>query len=395
MDFSFSDEQKVLRESVRKLCDREIYPRIPEMVKKKRIPEEVFNAIANMGLMGMTIPEEYGGMNADPVTTGIVAEEIARADPTASLSVLFLVNNAWSYLIGRHGTEELKSELLPKVAKGKSIVGIASTEPNFGSDISSMVSVAHRSNSEFIATGEKSFISLVRDIKERSGGFVTVLKTKKEAGTRGVSLFFVPYSDEFEVSYIEEMGREGSSWGSFKFSDYHIPERNLIGKENEGFKIVHEGFELARGLIALISVSAAESAIERAIEYMKTRVAFGKPIAKFQGLQFQVSDNVARLEAAKQLGYKALWMYGLEQSEHRFTRMEISKEIAMAKLVATTWAFDAINDALQWEGAYGYSKDSPEEWALRGIRSFMLAEGSREIMKVIIARETLGKEFMI
>ncbi len=394
MDFSFSEEQNILRESLRAFCEKEIAPRIPEMMKKRKIPAEIFDGLTRMGLMGMTLPEEYGGMNADAITTGIAAEEIARADPTASIPVLFLVNNAWSYLISRHGTDELKNELLPKVASGKAIVGIASTEPNFGSDISSMVSYATKSGSEYVASGEKAFISLVRDIKERGGGFVTVLKTKKEAGTRGVSLAYLPYSDSFDISYTEEMGREGSSWGSFRFSDYRFPEKNILGKENEGFKIVHEGFELARGLIALISVASALSSIERSIEYMKSRIAFGKPIAKYQGLQFQVSDDIAKMEAAKQLSYKALWMYDLEQKEKRFSRMEISKQIAMAKLVATTWAFDAINDALQWQGAFGYSKDSPEEWALRGIRSFQLAEGSREIMKVIIARETIGKEFM-
>lgn len=394
MDFSFTEEQKALRESVRSFCEREISPRIPEMMKKRKIPDEIFQGLSKMGLTGMNVQEEYGGPNLDAITTGIAAEEIARADPTASIPVLFLVNNAWSYLISRHGTEELKAEILPKVVKGQSIVGIASTEPNFGSDISSMVSSAVKSGNEYITTGEKAFISLVRDIKERSGGFVTVLKTRKDSGTRGVSLIYLPYSDKFDISYTEEMGREGSSWGSFRFSDYHVPDRNLIGKENQGFKIIHEGFEFARGLIALISVSSALSSIERSIEYMKNRIAFGKPIAKFQGLQFQVADNVARLEAAKQLSYKALWMYDREQRDGAYTRMEISKEIAMAKLTATTWAFDAINDALQWQGAFGYSKDSPEEWALRGIRSFMLAEGSREIMKVIIARETLGKEFM-
>lgn len=394
MDFSFSEEQNILRESLRAFCQKEIAPRIPEMMKNRKIPAGIFEGLNRMGLMGMTLPEEYGGMNADAITTAIAAEEISRADPTASIPVLFLVNNAWSYLISKYGTEDLKSDLLPKVASGKAIVGIASTEPNFGSDISSMVSHATMEGSDFVATGEKAFISLVRDIKERGGGFVTVLKTKRDAGTRGVSLFYLPYSDSFDISYTEEMGREGSSWGSFRFNEYRVPGTNLIGKENEGFKIVHEGFEFARGLIALISVAAATASIERSLEYMKTRVAFGNPIAKYQGLQFQVSDNVAKLEAAKQLSYKALWMYDLEQKEGRFSRMEISKNIAMAKLVATTWAFDAINDAMQWEGAYGYSKDSPEEWALRGIRSFQLAEGSREIMKVIIARETLGKEFM-
>ncbi len=394
MDFTLTDEQQLLKESVREFCDREIVPRLRDMIKDRRIPSEIYSGLGKLGLLGMTVSEKYGGMGADALTTGIVAEEIARADPTASIPVLFLVDNAWSYLISKYGSDELKEDLLPKVTRGKAIVGIASTEPNFGSDISSMTSYATREGNEYIATGEKSYISLIRDVKEIGGGFVTVLKTKKDAGTKGVSLIFMPLESSFSVSYIEEMGREGSSWGSFSFNDFHVPGTNLIGKENEGFKIIHEGFELARGLISLICVSSASSSIERAVAYMKGRVAFHRPIATYQGLQFQLADDVAKLEAARQLSYKALWMYDHEQRKEKFTRMDVSKEIAMAKLVSTTVAFDSINDALQWEGAYGYSKDSPEEWAFRAIRSFQLAEGSREIMKVIISRETLGREFM-
>ena len=127
---------------------------------------------------------------------------------------------------------------------------------------------------------------------------------------------------------------------------------------------------------------------------MKTRKAFGQPIGKFQGLQFQLADHVARMEAARTLGYKALWMYDMEQKEGKFSRFDVSKEVAIAKLLSTVWAFDAINDALQWHGAYGYTKYNPQELALRGIRSFQLAEGSREVMKTIIARESLGRDFM-
>ena len=393
MDFSFSEDQENLRSSVREFAKREIAPKIREMIKTRKIPDEVFKGLARMNLMGMTASEEYGGLGADAMTTGIVAEEIAKADPTMSIPVLFLVDNAWTNLINKYGTNELKSEILPDVAKGKSIVGIASTEPNFGSDIGSMTTVAKKNGNKYVLEGEKAFISLIRDIKERSGGFVTVAKTDPSKGTRGVSLFYLPYSDLLDISYTEEMGREGSSWGSFRFSGIELTAKHLLGKENGGFKIIHEGFEFARGLIAVISAGAALSSINNGVEYMKSRKAFGSEIAKFQGLQFQVADDVAKMEAALMMGYKALWTYDQEQKYGRFTRLQVSKQIAVAKLISTTWAFDAISDALQWQGAFGYSKDCPEEWALRGVRSFQLAEGSREIMKMIIARETIGKEY--
>ena len=394
MDFSFSEDQENLRSSVREFAKREIAPKIREMIKTRKIPDEIFKGLARMNLMGMTASEEYGGLGADAMTTGIVAEEIAKADPTMSIPVLFLVDNSWTNLINKYGTNELKSEILPDVAKGKSIVGIASTEPNFGSDIGSMTTVAKKNGSKYVLEGEKAFISLIRDIKERSGGFVTVAKTDPSKGTGGVSLFYLPYSDRLDISYTEEMGREGSSWGSFRFSGIELTAKHLLGKENGGFKIIHEGFEFARGLIAVISAGAALSSINNGVEYMKSRKAFGSEIAKFQGLQFQVADDVAKMEAALMMGYKALWTYDQEQKYGRFTRFHVSKQIAVAKLISTTWAFDAISDALQWQGAFGYSKDCPEEWALRGVRSFQLAEGSREIMKMIIARETIGKEYI-
>ncbi len=394
IDFSFTPDQKLLRETVRGFCEKEITPKIRDMIKRRRIPDGLFKSFAKMDLLGLTLPEEYGGMNADAITAGIVAEEIGRADPTASIPVLFLVDTAWSYLVSKYGTEELKGEILPKIVKGDSIMGIAATEPNFGSDIGSMTSYAEKKGDSYLLSGEKSYVSLVRDISEVGGGFVTPVKTDRSRGTSGVSLFYLPYHKNFDVTYLEEMGREGSSWAAFRFDNIDVPKSHLLGVENKGFKIIHEGFEFARGLIALIAVASAKKSMENGIEYMKERVAFGEPIAKYQGLQFQVADNVANLEVALNTAYKALWMYDREQKAGEFSRFEVSKEIAIAKLFATTRAFDAINDALQWQGAYGYSKDCPEEWALRGIRSFLLAEGSREIMKVIIARETLGKEYI-
>ncbi len=396
LDFTFSEEQLLLRKTVREFCQREITPRIKEMMNKRKIPKEIKDGMARMGLLGMAIPEKYGGPGYDPVTIGIVAEEIGRADPTVSIPVFFLVDNAWAYLLAKYGSEKLKEEILQDVVTGKKYIGIASTEPAFGSDVASMTTVAARSGNSLVINGEKSYISLVRDIKEQGGGFVTVAKTDiTKPGTSGTSLIYVPYTeDHMDITYLEEMGREGSSWGAFRINNLEVPEHYIIGKENQGFKIIHEGFEFARALISVISAGAALESIDRGVNYLKQRVAFGKALSKFQGLQFQVADNVAKMETALDLGYKTLWIYDQEQRFGKYTRFQVSKEVAKAKMLSTTWAFDAINDALQWQGAFGYSKDCPEEWALRGVRSFMLAEGSREIMKQIIARETIGKEYI-
>ena len=214
MDFTLTDEQRQLKETARDFCEKEIKPRIRQMIKDRKIPPSISEGLSKMNFLGMTIPEKYGGIGADAISTGIVAGEIARADPTASIPVLFLVHNAWSYLIAKYGTESLKDKILPDAARGKKLIGIASTEPNFGSDIGSMVSYAEKKGKTFIATGEKSYISLVRDIAERGGGFVTVLKTDRSKKTDGVSLFYMPYDRTFDITYLEEMGREGSSWAA-------------------------------------------------------------------------------------------------------------------------------------------------------------------------------------
>ena len=307
MDFTLTDEQRQLKETARDFCEKEIKPRIRQMIKERKIPPSISEGLSKMNFLGMTIPEKYGGIGADAISTGIVAGEIARADPTASIPVLFLVHNAWSYLIAKYGTESLKDKILPDAARGKKLIGIASTEPNFGSDIGSMVSYAEKKGKTFIATGEKSYISLVRDIAERGGGFVTVLKTDRSKKTDGVSLFYMPYDRTFDITYLEEMGREGSSWAAFRFKDIEIPEEYMLGKLNQGFRIIHEGFEFARGLISLISTASASSALENGVAYLKERKAFGKEISRFQGLQFQLADHVARIEAAGK--FKALMNY--------------------------------------------------------------------------------------
>lgn len=393
MDFSFNEDQELLRNSIREFAERTISSNLDEMIRTKRIPRKIMDGMKSMNLFGVSTPQKFGGMGANPVDMGIIAEEIGRVDPTASISVLYLVHNSWSYLISKYGTELLKASTLPKIATGQSITGIATTEPSCGSDIGGIRTTARRKNSSYIINGEKSFISLVFDIKENGGGFVTSAKTDQSKGTGGISLFYVPFSDDIEVSKLEEMGREGSTWGSLRFNDLEVPSEYMLGERDKGFKIIHEGFELARSIIAITSSATALRALDDGMDYMRERKAFGTPIGKFEGIQFQLADHVARMEAALTMGYKALWMYGEEQAERRFDRFQVSKQVAIAKLLSTVWAFDAINDALQWHGAYGYTKNNPQEIALRAIRSFQLAEGSREVMKLIIARESLGKEF--
>lgn len=396
IDFTFTEEQEILRANLRKFGEEEVAPRLAEMIEAKEIPPDLIAGLSEMGLLGMCISPKYGGLGLEAVTAGVVAEELGRADVGCAIPTFFLVQCAWSYLLDKYGSGEVKQEVFPKMRKGEAFVGIGVTEPDAGSDVASAKTVAVKKGSGYVISGEKGYISGVREAEKYGGGFVTLARTAPELGTRGMTLFFFPIKGVPGVTtrYTEELGREGISWGGFHMDDVTIPEHYRIGDENRGFYLVNEGFEFARGMIALVCVGAATKALENAIAYMKQRQAFGRAIAHYEGLQFVLAEDYSKLEAARLLAYKALWMYQMEQREGKFSRFQVSHAAAMAKMLAPLWAFDAANHAMQWQGAYGYSMDCPEQRALRGIRSYTLAEGSTEIMRLIVARELLGKEYL-
>lgn len=394
LDYTFSEEQELFRESLRDFCEKKILPSAGELEVKKEISKKTLKDLAEFELLAMTVPEKYGGINASAVTAGIAAEELARADLTCSIPVVFLVEASWGYLFSKYGTEEAKSENLPLVTKGERFLGIATTESEVGSDLEGMRTKIAKTENGYIINGEKNYISGVREAIKWGGGHVTLAKQTPELGVRGMTLFYLPLTSKgITPTYYEDIGREAISCGGFNIADVQIPKHYLIGEENKGFYIVHEGYELARGLIALVCVGAASKVLENGIRYIKERKCFGKPLAKYEGIQFSLAEHYAKLQAVRELAYKALWLYDREK-EGKAARFEVSKAIALAKLLSPLWAFDAINDVMQWQGAFGYTKECVDQRALRGVRSFTLAEGSSEIMKIIIARELLGKEFI-
>jgi len=395
VDYNFTEEQDLFRESLREFCAKEISSRSKMLESAPLMPEEIIKAMAKFELFGMMVDPKYGGMGTDAVTLGIAAEELGRADPSCAVPVYFLVMNSWLHVLDKYGTEEAKQEIIPKAIKGERFLGIASTESDIGSDLGSMKTNIKAHGDKYIVNGEKMYISGIREVLKYGGGYVTLAKMTDGVGTRGLSLFYLPIKDTKGITptYLEEMGREGISFGGFNIENVEIPKRYLIGEENKGFYIVHEGYELARGLIGLVCAGSASKALDNGMAYIKQRKAFGKPIGKYEGIQFKLAEHHVKIQALRELTYKALWTYDREM-QGKATRFEVSMACAMCKSVASTWAFDAINDAMQWQGAFGYTKECPDQKALRGVRSFTLAEGSVEIMKLIIARELLGKEFM-
>lgn len=398
MDFSWTEEQKLIRKTVREFGKRQIRPRLMELEKNERIPDEIIRSMAKLGLLGMTVSSEYGGASADALTVGIVAEEIARADISCAIPTYFLVQAAWGHILNKYGTKEVKEAVLPQVTKGTAFLGIAATESDVGSDLANMVTTAKKMGGKYIINGEKTYISGVKEVVSQlpdGGGHLTLVRTDIGRGTRGMSLFFIPLKTKIGIttSLLEDWGRTGISSGGFFMDNVEIPESYRVGEENKGFYISMEGFDYARAIISVVCCGVAMSALEQSMEYIKQRHAFGEPIGRFEGVQLKLAEHYAKLDALKLLSYKALWMYINEQN-NKCDRFEVTKTCAEAKLLAPHAAFTAINDAIQWFGAFGYTKECPLNLALRGVRSYYWAEGAREIMGIIVARELLGNEFV-
>lgn len=393
-----NQEQRILKNNLARFGAEIITPWLREIDQSQRIPPRIIDAMSEMGLLGMNYPSKYGGADADPVTVGVVVEELAKADISCAIPTFFLVQSAWGHIVSKYATEKVKCEILPKVTKGRAFLGIAATETGAGSDLSNIKTVARREGENYVISGEKMFISGIREITELlpdGGGYVTVVRTDPNRGAKGMSLIYVPIDkSKASITLLKDWGRRGISTGGFALDQAKVPAQNLIGEENRGFQIAMEGFDYARALISLVCCAVATTALEQAMQHIKQRKAFGQPIGKFEGVQFRLAEHWSKIEAVRLLGYKALNAYSLEQSGKGGSRFQTTRLCAEAKMLAPVLAFEAINDAIQWFGAYGYTTDCQLELALKGVRSYFWAEGTLEIMKIIVARELLGKDYI-
>ncbi len=390
MDFDLTEEQELFRKSVREFCEKNIAPVVSQMDEKGEIPPALLKDMAAFGLLGITVSEEYGGKGADFTTAAIAAQEIARADISMATAVYYLVEAGWGFLLDKYGSEEAKGEILPDVTKGKTFLGIASTEASGGSDIASISTTIEKKNGRFIINGAKTYISGVREAATYGGGYVTITTSEPELGHKGLSLCYLPVkAPGVTTGTIKQMGREGMSNGTIVIKNAEIPAHYLIGEWNKGFYYAMEGFNRARTLVAAACTGAAEKALELGMEYMKERHVFGTSLSKFEGIQFQLAEDYIKFESARLLVYKAAWML-----DKGAKREEVNKAVAAAKIIAPMTAFDIIKDVMTWHGAYGYTRAAGLERGLRGVASYVVgAEGAQNIMRVMIARELLGKEF--
>ena len=397
MDFRLTPQQELFKRTIREFAEKNIAPRSREIDQKAQgIPEEIIQGMVDLGLFGVTIPEEYGG-TANPgeelVYAMIAVHEIARAELSMSLPVYYLLNLGWSYLLSRYGHEDVKREVLPHVAKGEWFLGIATTEPSGGSDLANIKTVATKKDGKYVLNGEKIFVSGVTEGKKRGGGHLTLFRTAPELGNKGMTFAYVPIQSQgISTTIFDDMGRMGLSTGGIAYKNVEIPEKNALMGENRGFYANMEGFNAARILVCAACTGGAERALEITRDYTKQRVLFGQPLAKFEGISFEIADDYAKLEMLMNQLTKTAWMIDqYYQDSTTFTRKEINANVAICKLTAPLLTLDIAKHAMMHHGALGYSKETPLEMLMRGVMSYVVgAEGGANIMRIIIGREFIG-----
>lgn len=401
VDFSFTEEQELFRNALREWCEKNLpLEKIREMDSKGEIPRELLKSMGDMGLLVMTAPQEHGGTAADWVTACIAAEELGYADVSIAVPVLWLVESSWGFVVDRHCSEQVRDAVIRKAFKGDAFIGIASTESAGGSDVAAFKSTARKKGNDWVLNGEKMYISGTEEAKKLGGGYFVIARTSpapEGASHKGMTGFYLPMnSPGVEINKrFEDMGRMAISTGGFKMDDVKVPDDYRIGEVDKGFYLTMEGFDNARILIAAVCVGAARRALDIGMEYIKARKAFGRPIGKFEGIQFELADDWAQLEALRSLTYRTAWMNDKRYKEGKFTPLEVTRMIAACKLIAPHFAFDVYKRAMIWMGAYGYTKECPLEMGLRGIMSYCVgAEGASNIQRTVIARELLGKEYI-
>ncbi len=393
MDFRLTDEEEAFQSAVRRFGDKVLRTHERTIDAEGRIPPEVLKPMAELGLLAMPVPAEYGGMGASAALTELAAEEVGRGDFSMATAVFFLLEAGWGYILSRYGTEEAKREVLPAVCEGKAFLGIASTEPTGGSDLAGMRTTSRRDGASFRLRGEKAFVSGVEEAKSLGGGHLTL--SKSDAG--GFNFLYVPTQSEgVATQRFHNMGRMGISTGGLTYQDVRVPEKYLVGAEGKGFEYAMEGFSVARTYVSAACVGAAERALETGIAYIKERKAFGQPLGKFEGIQFELADLYTQVEAVKWQCRRAAWLldtYTLKGD--RSHRSEVDRAVASVKLTAPQIAFESVKRVMMWFGAAGYTKDVGLELGFRGIMSYLVgAEGGLNIMRIILGRELLGKEFL-
>ncbi|MHA1928416.1 MAG: acyl-CoA dehydrogenase family protein [Candidatus Thorarchaeota archaeon] len=404
MNFEETDEQKMFREAVREFAQKYVAPAWQDYDKSHEIPRDIIKKMADQMLWAPTVSEEFGGADISWVLACIAAEELARADLSIALPVMYLVEASWAFLLDYYGTQEAKAEILPKVTAGELFFGIATTEPTGGSDlVNSTKTTIKEKGDKYVINGEKVYISGVAESEKYGGVYWTLGKSDPKGDHKAFDAFMLPLNmgdglvDGITTTLFEDMGRMGVSCGGFAIDNVEIPKHYLIGERGRGFYYAMAGFSAARVLIGATCLGSAEGCFDIGVDYVKQRKQFGRPLAAFEGISFEAVDSWMSLQSDKHLVYHAAFVMDqfYKEKNPNYTQLDIAKYTAAAKYKAPHNALDTIVRAQTWHGAFGYTKDCPLEAAYRGVRSYTVgAEGGSHIQKVVMGREIFGSEYL-
>ena len=378
MNFELTEEQQQIKSSVREFAESEIRPHVMEWDETQHFPAELRPQLAELGLMGVIFPEEYGGAGMGYVEYATIIEELARVDGSVGLSVA-AHNSLCSNHIFIFGSEEQKQKYLVPLAQGESFGAWGLTEAGAGSDASGTRTTAVKNNGNFTVNGSKNFITHAISCNT----LVAVAVTDKSKGNKGISAFIFDKSmDGFRPDKKEnKLGMRACETASVVFEDCKVPQENLLGTEGEGFLQAMKILDGGRISIAALSVGIAQGAYEAAVKYAKERQQFGHPIAEFQAIQFKLADMATQIEAARLLTMQAALM--------KDAGKKLTKQSAMAKLYASEVAVRVSEESIQIHGGYGYTKDYPAEKYWRDSKLCTIGEGTSEIQRMVIAKQLL------
>ena len=382
MDFTFTDEQQHLRKTVREFAEGEIRPHVMEWDEASHFPTELLPNLAEMGLMGVIFPEEYGGAGLGYIEYATVIEEISRVDGSVGL-FLAAHNSLCSNHIYKFGNEAQKQKYLVPLAQGRKLGAWSLTEPEAGSDAGGTRTTAVRAGDDWVLNGSKTFTT--------NGSYadicVAMAVTDKSKDSHGISAFILEKGmPGFRPGKKEnKLGMRASDTAEVIFTDCRVPGSQLLGPLGEGFIGSLKVLDGGRVSIAALALGMAQGALEAATTYAKQRKQFNQPIADFQAIQFKLADMATQVEAARLLVYQAAWL--ADQGNARYTR-----ESSMAKLFASEVAVRVANECVQVHGGYGFIKDYPAEKFYRDVKLCTIGEGTSEIQRLVIARQLLGKK---
>jgi alkylation response protein AidB-like acyl-CoA dehydrogenase len=380
MDFRLTEEQVLLRRTVREFAEAEIRPHVMEWDEAQQFPMDLLPKLAALGLTGVQFAEEYGGAGLSAVDYCICIEELARVCPAIALSVA-AHNGLCSGHIAAFGTEAQKKRYLPKLTKGEVLGAWGLTESGAGSDAAGMRTTAVRQGDCWVINGAKTFIT-----HGRIGGVMVVIAvTDRAKGHRGISAFVVERGTPGMTAGKKEdkLGMRASDTSEVIFENCRIPVDQMLGEEGQGFINTLQVLDAGRIGIAALSVGLAQGAFDAARAYAKERRQFGQPISDFQAIQWKLADNATRIEAARLLTYRAAHL--------RDQGVRTTRESSMAKLFASEIAVKAADDGVQIHGGYGFVKDYPAEKYFRDVKLLTIGEGTSEIQRLVIARQLLGQ----